>query len=57
MESGETMRAAKLHAIATLVESQAVLISNPKKSKGQESLIQMIKRNPLVSVYSFLCYS
>ncbi|KAI9017471.1 hypothetical protein BC832DRAFT_588733 [Gaertneriomyces semiglobifer] len=31
VESGETMREAKLHAIATLISSQAVLICNRKK--------------------------
>jgi ATP phosphoribosyltransferase len=30
VESGETMRAAGLHAIATIMSSQAVLIANPR---------------------------
>ncbi len=41
VESGETMRAAKLHPIATLLTTQAVFIANPHKSNP---LIATIKR-------------
>ncbi len=30
VESGETMRAAKLHEVATVMTSEAVLIANPR---------------------------
>lgn len=43
MESGETMRAAKLMPIATLLKSEAVLICNPKKH-NTNPLIETIKR-------------
>jgi ATP phosphoribosyltransferase len=41
VESGETMRAAKLHPIATLMTTEAVFIQNPHK---QNPLIETIKR-------------
>ncbi|KAJ3013000.1 ATP phosphoribosyltransferase (ATP-PRTase) (ATP-PRT) [Thoreauomyces humboldtii] len=41
VESGETMREAKLHAIATLMSSQAVLICNKQKRTS----------NPLIDVF------
>lgn len=42
-ESGETMRAAGLHAIATVLETEAVLIkSNPPKHPHLAPLIDMI---------------
>lgn len=40
VESGETMRACSLHAIATILTSQAVLISNPASN---HSLIPVLK--------------
>ncbi|KAJ3126754.1 ATP phosphoribosyltransferase (ATP-PRTase) (ATP-PRT) [Irineochytrium annulatum] len=43
VESGETMHAAKLHDIETLISSQAVLISNPKKHQSNP-LIEKIRR-------------
>ena len=43
VESGETMKAAKLHSIATLFESEAVLICNPNKRRSNP-LIETIKR-------------
>ncbi|KAJ3204600.1 ATP phosphoribosyltransferase (ATP-PRTase) (ATP-PRT), partial [Dinochytrium kinnereticum] len=43
VESGETMHAAKLHDIETLVSSQAVLLCNPKKHKTNP-LIEKVKR-------------
>ncbi|KAJ3303214.1 ATP phosphoribosyltransferase (ATP-PRTase) (ATP-PRT) [Kappamyces sp. JEL0829] len=43
VESGETMRAAKLMPIATLLSSEAVLICNPKKH-NTHPLIETIKR-------------
>ncbi|KAI8923458.1 hypothetical protein BC831DRAFT_470986 [Entophlyctis helioformis] len=43
VESGDTMRAAKLKPIATLWTSQAVLISNPKKQQNRE-LVEKIRR-------------
>lgn len=43
VESGETMRAAKLTKITTLISSQAVLISNPHK-RSTNPLIETIKR-------------
>ncbi|KXN88304.1 ATP phosphoribosyltransferase [Leucoagaricus sp. SymC.cos] len=45
VESGETMRAAGLHAIGTVVDTQAVLIrSNKPKKPGHDELIQVIKK-------------
>eukprot|EP00842_Homolaphlyctis_polyrhiza_P003053 jgi/Hompol1/3749/HPOL_003344-RA len=43
VESGETMRAARLKPIGTMYKSQAVLIANPKKS-GNAQLIEKIRR-------------
>lgn len=43
VESGETMRAAKLQRIETLVTSEAVLISNPRKHSNNP-LVETIKR-------------
>ncbi|RKO94667.1 hypothetical protein BDK51DRAFT_21973 [Blyttiomyces helicus] len=43
VESGETMRAAKLHAISTVLSSQAVLICNPKKHTSNP-LVETLKR-------------
>ncbi|KAJ3297132.1 ATP phosphoribosyltransferase (ATP-PRTase) (ATP-PRT) [Borealophlyctis nickersoniae] len=43
VESGETMRAAKLHAITTVLTSQAVLICNPRKH-NTVPLIETLKR-------------
>ncbi|KND00867.1 ATP phosphoribosyltransferase [Spizellomyces punctatus DAOM BR117] len=43
VESGETMREAKLHAITTLLTSQAVLICNPKK-RSTNPLIETLMR-------------
>ncbi|KAJ3098009.1 ATP phosphoribosyltransferase (ATP-PRTase) (ATP-PRT) [Phlyctochytrium planicorne] len=43
VESGETMHAAKLHDIETLVSSQAVLICNPQKHRTNP-LIEKVKR-------------
>ncbi|KAI8850225.1 hypothetical protein BC829DRAFT_432121 [Chytridium lagenaria] len=43
VESGETMIAAKLHDIDTLLSSQAVLLCNPKKHQTNP-LIEKIKR-------------
>ncbi|KAJ1533378.1 ATP phosphoribosyltransferase (ATP-PRTase) (ATP-PRT), partial [Nowakowskiella sp. JEL0078] len=43
VESGETMRAAKLHAIETVLKTEAVLISN-KEKHGKNPLIDTIKR-------------
>jgi ATP phosphoribosyltransferase len=43
VESGETMRAAKLKPLTSLLSSQAVLICNPKKHKTNP-LIETIKR-------------
>ncbi|KAJ3059548.1 ATP phosphoribosyltransferase (ATP-PRTase) (ATP-PRT) [Quaeritorhiza haematococci] len=34
VESGETMRAAKLHAITTVLETESVLICNPRKYRN-----------------------
>lgn len=42
VESGETMRAAQLHAIATVLESEAVLIANPRTS--HPDLVQTIAK-------------
>src|ERR1700733_101634 len=43
LESGETMRAAGLHAIATVLDTEAVLIkSNPPKHAHLTPLIDMI---------------
>lgn len=46
VESGETMRAAKLHEIHTLLTTEAVLIVNRKKDRDQDhlNLIQRITR-------------
>jgi ATP phosphoribosyltransferase len=43
VESGETMHAAKLHAVGTILKSEAVLICNPKKHKTNP-LIETVKR-------------
>ncbi|KAH6562694.1 hypothetical protein BASA50_003007 [Batrachochytrium salamandrivorans] len=43
VESGATMKAAKLRPIGTLMKSQAVLISNPKKQENAD-LIDKIRR-------------
>ncbi|KAJ3062801.1 ATP phosphoribosyltransferase (ATP-PRTase) (ATP-PRT) [Podochytrium sp. JEL0797] len=43
VESGETMHAAKLHAIETVLETQAVLICNPAKH-ALNPLIEKIKK-------------
>ncbi|KAI8586690.1 hypothetical protein BDZ88DRAFT_454783 [Geranomyces variabilis] len=43
VESGETMREAKLHQIATLLSSQAVLICNPKR-RHTNPLIETFRR-------------
>ncbi|ORY47803.1 ATP phosphoribosyltransferase [Rhizoclosmatium globosum] len=43
VESGETMHAAKLHAIETILTTEAVLICNPNKHKTNP-LIEKIKR-------------
>ncbi|KAJ3040243.1 ATP phosphoribosyltransferase (ATP-PRTase) (ATP-PRT) [Rhizophlyctis rosea] len=43
VESGETMRAAKLHPITTVLTTEAVLICNPAKH-NTNPLIEMIKR-------------
>ncbi|KAK6092381.1 ATP phosphoribosyltransferase (ATP-PRTase) (ATP-PRT) [Batrachochytrium dendrobatidis] len=43
VESGETMRAAKLKSIGTILKSQAVLISNPRKHDNDQ-LVQKICR-------------
>jgi ATP phosphoribosyltransferase len=43
VESGETMRAAKLKPIATILETEAVLICNPQKHKTNP-LIEKITR-------------
>ncbi|KAJ3122130.1 ATP phosphoribosyltransferase (ATP-PRTase) (ATP-PRT) [Nowakowskiella sp. JEL0407] len=43
VESGETMRAAKLHAIDTVLKTQAVLICNPNKH-ASNPLIETLKR-------------
>jgi ATP phosphoribosyltransferase len=43
VESGETMRAAKLHAISTLLETETILICNPTKLQSNP-LIGTIKR-------------
>lgn len=45
VESGETMRACGLHPIATLLESQAVLISSKKAhERSNTALISLITR-------------
>lgn len=43
VESGETMMAAKLHAIGTILSSQAVLICNPQKHI-QNPIIEKVRR-------------
>lgn len=43
VESGETMRAARLHSIATVVESEAVLLANPR-STHQEMIDKLSNR-------------
>ena len=43
VESGETMRAAKLESVSTLLSTEAVLICNPKKRKTNP-LIETIRR-------------
>ena len=45
VESGDTMRAAGLHAIATVLKTEAVLIkSSTPKHPALEPLIQLITR-------------
>ncbi len=46
VESGETMRAAKLHEIYTIMATEAVLIMNTRKTKSpeKEKLIKTITR-------------
>ncbi|KAI9105743.1 hypothetical protein DFS34DRAFT_679433 [Phlyctochytrium arcticum] len=44
VESGETMREAKLHAITTLMTSQAVLVCNPEKHRAGNPVIDTVKR-------------
>ncbi|KAJ3333890.1 ATP phosphoribosyltransferase (ATP-PRTase) (ATP-PRT) [Blyttiomyces sp. JEL0837] len=43
VESGETMHAAKLHAIGDILKSEAVLICNPTKHR-QNPLVETVKR-------------
>lgn len=43
-ESGETMRAAGLHAIETLLASQAVLIRSNKSDPANAELIERVSR-------------
>nr|KAJ3404821.1 ATP phosphoribosyltransferase (ATP-PRTase) (ATP-PRT) [Polyrhizophydium stewartii] len=44
VESGETMRAAKLKDIGTLWASQAVLIANPRKTEHGELVKRIVRR-------------
>ncbi len=45
VESGETMRASKLHSIHTLLETQATLITNKKPvDPARAQLIKMVVR-------------
>ncbi|KAH6581133.1 hypothetical protein BASA61_009204 [Batrachochytrium salamandrivorans] len=49
VESGATMKAAKLRPIGTLMKSQAVLISNPKKQENADLIDKIRRRTQLVA--------
>ncbi|KAI9193566.1 uncharacterized protein BJ171DRAFT_251245 [Polychytrium aggregatum] len=44
VESGETMRAAKLHAIGDILRTQAVLVCNPNKRQTQPLIGTILRR-------------